>query len=194
MPADRVKPSTSRRHRLCDLINSFGEVMVTKCLNCASHGRICKVHVRSGKCGECLRRGAHCNVRVTESEFKRLVKEKDKLRGQIADSRAAQDAAMRAHEKALEDLRVARAREERLRKQMELIDRRAEEAISVEERSIEELECQERGDALEEISGPPGGFSLPPLTWGLLDGIPPDSWEDPSLWSVDNTAPVAGSA
>jgi hypothetical protein len=52
---------------------------------------------------------------VTESEFKRLAAEKEKLRARIKESRKAQNAAMKASEKALEDLRVARAREERLR-------------------------------------------------------------------------------
>lgn len=80
---------------------------------------------------------------MTESEFKRLAAEKDKLRARIKESREAQELAMKAHETALEDLRIARAREERLRQQMDLIDRRAEGAISVEERAIEELAREE---------------------------------------------------
>jgi hypothetical protein len=54
-------------------------------------------------------------VRVTKSEFKRLAVEKEKLRAHIKESCKAQNAAMKALEKALEDLRVARAHEERLR-------------------------------------------------------------------------------
>jgi hypothetical protein len=54
-------------------------------------------------------------VRVTKSEFKRLVVEKEKLRTRIKESRKAQNAAIKALEKALEDLQVVRAYKERLR-------------------------------------------------------------------------------
>ena len=126
MPKHPQPSSTVRRQRLCEFIESFGETMVKKCSTCVKHNRVCKVHIRSGKCSECLRRGQRCDVRVTESEFKRLAAEKEKLRARIKESREAQNAAMKASEKALEDLRVARAREERLRQQMDLLDRRAD--------------------------------------------------------------------
>jgi hypothetical protein len=113
--------------------------MVKKCSTCVKHSRVCKVHVRSGKCSECLRHGQRYDVKVTESEIKRLTAE-EKLRVKIKESRDAQNEGMHIHEKVLKDLRVARAREERLRTQMDLLDRRAEEAIADEERSIEEEE------------------------------------------------------
>jgi uncharacterized protein YdcH (DUF465 family) len=122
--------------------------MVKKCSSCDKHSRVCKVHIRSGKCSECLRRGQRCDVKVTQSEFKRLAEEKDKLRKRIQEARDEQEAAIKVHEKALEDLKIARAREERLRQQMDLVDRRAEEAIAVEERSIEEQEAAERIELL----------------------------------------------
>jgi len=53
---------------------------------------------------------------VTELEFKRLAAKKDKLRARIKESQAAQDVAIKAYKKALEDLRVACARKERLRR------------------------------------------------------------------------------
>jgi hypothetical protein len=40
-------------------------------------------------------------------------------------------------------LRTARAREERLRQQMDLTDQRAAEAIAMESRALEELESEE---------------------------------------------------
>jgi tRNA A-37 threonylcarbamoyl transferase component Bud32 len=89
--------------------------MVKKCSTCVKHNRVCKVYVCLGKCSECLRRSQRCDVRVTESEFKRLAAEKEKLRARLKESCEAQNTAMKALEKALEDLRVARAREERLR-------------------------------------------------------------------------------
>jgi hypothetical protein len=89
--------------------------MVKKCSLCDKYSRVYKVHIRSGKCSECLRRGQRCDVKVTQSEFKRLAKEKDKLRRRIQEARDEQEAAIRVYEKALEDLKVARARKERLR-------------------------------------------------------------------------------
>ena len=139
MPKHPPESSTTRRHRLYEFIESFGEAMVQKCATCVKHNRVCKIHVRSGKCSECLRRGQRCDVRVTESEFKRLAAEKDKLRARIKESQLAQDVAIKAYKKALEDLQVARAYKERLRRQIDLINRRAEEAIAVEEKGIKEL-------------------------------------------------------
>jgi DNA-directed RNA polymerase subunit L len=54
-------------------------------------------------------------VRITKLEFKRLAVEKEKLRIRIKESYKAQNAVIRALEKALEDLRVARAYKEQLR-------------------------------------------------------------------------------
>ena len=105
------------------------------------------------------------------------------MRQQIKESREAQDAAVKAHEKALEDLQVARAKEERLRQQMDLLDRRAEEAISVEERDLEEQEQRER-EALSEVltfDGPSEGLALnlSPSTWSAIEGFPDNFWEVP---------------
>ena len=140
MPKQPTKSSTVRRHRLYEFVKSFRETMVQKCLTCEKHNRVCKVHIRSEKCSECLKRSQRCDVRVTQSEFTRLLTEKEKLQARIKESREAQNKALKASKKALEELRVARAREEQLRQQIDLLDRRAEEAISVEERSIAEQE------------------------------------------------------
>ena len=198
MPKHPQVSSTVRRQRLCEFIESFGDEMVKKCSTCVKHSRVCKVHVRSGKCSECLRRGQRCDVRVTESEFKRLATEKEKLRVRIKESREAQNVAMKASEKAIEDLRVARAREERLRQQMDLLDRRAEEAIAVEERSIEE---QERAEA-ETITfdGPSEGLALnlSPSTWSAFEGWPFEYWETPDVapsdWLPNIPSTAAGSS
>src|SRR5687767_631123 len=120
MPKQPPAESTVRRHRLADTIDAFGTIMVQKCSTCRQHKRVCRVHVSSGKCGECARRGQRCDVRVTQSEFTRLIAEKEKLRSRIKETQKAQTEALKASEKALEDLRVARAREERLRQQMDL--------------------------------------------------------------------------
>ena len=148
------------------------------------------MHVRSGKCSECLRRGQRCNVRVTESEFRRLAAEKEKLESRLKESRDAQDAAMRLHEKALEELRIHRAREQRLRLQMDLLEKRAEEAIAVESRELEELEQEGVMDFGE--SDP--SVNLSPSTWGAFEGFPVDYWESFDLGPLvaGGTGPSAG--
>ena len=197
MPKHPQPSSTVRRQRLCEFIESFGETMVKKCSTCVKHNRVCKVHIRSGKCSECLRRGQRCDVRVTESEFKRLAAEKEKLRARIKESREAQNAAMKASEKALEDLRVARAREERLRQQMDLLDRRAEEAIAVEEQGILDQEKEESETILFE--GPSEGLALnlSPGTWSAFEGLPYEYWETPNVapsdWLSNIPSTTAGS-
>jgi hypothetical protein len=51
---------------------------------------------------------------VTKLEFKRLAAEKEKLQAKIKESQEAQNKAMRAYKKALEDLQVAQACKEQL--------------------------------------------------------------------------------
>jgi hypothetical protein len=55
-------------------------------------------------------------VRVTQLEFTRLAAEKIKLQTQIKETIDAQNTAVKAYEKALEDLRIAQSKEEQLRK------------------------------------------------------------------------------
>ena len=134
MPAVRSRNSTTRRLELADIIDNFGDIMVQKCSSCAKHNHMCKVHLRSGKCNHCNRQNQRCDVKVTQSEFRRLTEEKQKLKRQI-------DEALSAQADALEALRTARAREERLRQQMDFTDRRAAEAIAVESWALEELDA-----------------------------------------------------
>ena len=56
---------------------------------------------------------------------------------------------MQIQEKALKDMRVARARKERLRKQIDLLDTRADTAVAVEQQNIKELEREEDGGTME---------------------------------------------
>jgi hypothetical protein len=189
MPKNPPAPSTLRRYEISDFIDLFGEIMVKKCSTCAKHNRVCRVHVRSGKCGACNRLGQRCDVKVTQSEFKRLAAEKVKLKAEIQESRDRQEAAFKEHEEALEKMRVARAKEERLRQQMDLLDRRADEAIAVEERQIQELEEAEASETMT-FDGPSEGLALQlsPSTWGAFEGFPLDYWEADGV----DTVPVAG--
>jgi hypothetical protein len=173
MPADRNAPSTRRRYELVAAIEAFGDTMVNKCSACVSHSRVCKVSVRSGKCSECLRRGGRCDVSVTRNEFTRLVAEKKKLDVQIREAREEQD-------KAFEALRVARAKEDRLSKQLALNAKRAEEAIAVESAALAELE-----EDVPEAPWPHGPATLSPGVWS--------AWEDlsPSFWDSGTVIPLA---
>jgi hypothetical protein len=173
--------------------------MVQRCSTCVKHNRVCKVHVRSGRCNECNRRNQRCDVRVTQSEFQRLVDQREKLRKEISAAKVLQEEALKAQEKALEDLRIARAREERLRQQMDLIDHRASEAISVESRAIDELEEEEQ-EAEAALLLPDStlsglGLQLSPTTWGALDGLDDAYWSSVAFLPVDSGGiPEVGSS
>lgn len=173
MPAVRTRNSTERRIDLADFIDNFGDIMVQKCSSCVKHNLVCKVHLRSGKCNYCNRKNLRCDVKVTQSEFRRLTDEKQKLKRQI-------DEALSAQADALEALRTARAREDRLRQQLDLTDRRAAEAIAVESRAIEELEAEEGQETLVPDTSPQGlALQLSPSTWGALEDVPDGFWETP---------------
>ena len=79
--------STTRCYLLSEYINSAGKVIVKKCSTCVKHNRVYKVYVYLGKCGACVRLGQRCDVRVSESEFKRLLSEKEKLKAKIKELR-----------------------------------------------------------------------------------------------------------
>lgn len=185
MPKSSTENSTTRRHKLAAFIDDFGETMVKSCSTCRKHKRVCKVHTRSGKCSECLRRGQRCDVRVTQSEWERLKAEKTKLRREIQEAYETQ-------ERARDELRAAFAKEMRLRQQMDLLDKRAEEAIAVEEANIEELE---RDEALE-LEEVPGGLALglSPQAWSALDGFPASFWETPIVFPDEIGATTAGNS
>jgi len=125
-------------------------------------------------------------VRVTQSEWERLKAEKIKLRREIAEAYEAQ-------ERARESLNAAFAKEMRLRQQMDLLDKRAEEAIAVEEAGIAR---QEEEELLNTTSIPEGnlGLSLEPGTWSSLDDLPLSFWEIPFGLPGETAAAGAGSS
>lgn len=187
MPKQPPRSSTARRKELVEHIELFGDDMVKACSSCAKHSRRCRIHARSGKCSECLKRNQSCDVKVTQSEFRRLADEKKKLQRGIQEAVAAQESAFAAHEAALEALRIARSREQRLRQQMDLVDARASDAIAVESAALEELDL---------ASVPAGDLNLhlSPGTWAELDNQGVDWW-DSVLYGPDGTvAAVVGSS
>jgi hypothetical protein len=152
MPAVRSCNSTTRHLELADSIDNFRDIIVQKCSNCVKHNHMCKVHLRSRKCNHCNRQNQRCDIKVTQSEFCRLTKEKQKLKRQI-------DKALSAQADALEALRTAHAYEERLRQQIDLTDCRATEAITVESRALKELDALEGQETLP-LDIPSEGLAL----------------------------------
>jgi hypothetical protein len=169
-----TETSTVRRHALAEFINLFRTVIVQKYSSYRKHNRICKVYIRSGKCSAYHFKNQSCDVRITQSEFTRLAAEKIKLQTQIKEIIDAQNAAVKAHKKALEDLRVTRSKEEQLRKQMDLVNRRAKNAIAVKSREIKEIEQAERSGVLSfgPVSNKGFNLHLSPNTWGAFKGFP----------------------
>lgn len=173
MPPVRNKSSTIRRKELASFIEEFGDNMVRPCSSCRNAKRVCRVHIRSGKCGECVRRGrSDCDVRVSESEWGVLQREHEKLRKDMEKAREETVALQ-------ERLNKSMSKEMRLRKQLDALERREADAIAVEERDIEEQEKEEQEWVLEpEAAGT--DLHLNPFTWSSLDGIPDDFWDLPT--------------
>ena len=78
---------------------------------------------------------------------------------------------------------------------MDLLDCCAEEAISVEERSIAD---QELDKGTITFNGPSEGITLSPSTWGAWEDLPMDYWLDPNVavpdWPAQIPSTSAGSS
>lgn len=160
--------STVRRKNLGAFIQSFGDTMPRACSNCRRRGVECKVHVRSGICGECHLAGSGqtCDVRVTQEEWARLISERARLLREMKAALEAQRVAEVARSKAIEE-------EAQIREQLRKIEVEAEEAIMVEEAQIQMLERKEA----EQEAGRNSSLALSPYTWSAMDGIPDEFWD-----------------
>jgi len=183
------KPSsTVRRKDLGFFINTFGDIMPRACSNCRRLGLECKVHVRSGTCGECHLRGGVCDIRITQEEWQRLVSERARILREMKAALEAQEVAEQRRQEA-ERLRgeaersrnVALQREASLRDELRQIEIEAEEAIAVEETQILALERHEaeQREAATDDSSASNGLALAPATWSACEGLSDDFW-DPS--------------
>merc|ERR1712224_756283 len=141
-----------RRISLAYSIEQHGTIMVKPCNYCSSHKKVCKVHIRSGRCGECVRRGRRCNLQVTRSEWTRLRAQRDRLTKELESAHAAQRAAQVTEERAREDRNKAFAKEMRGRRDR---CRRAQ---------------HRRGGFSEFLElGHSSVFNLSPSTWDLMN-------------------------
>jgi hypothetical protein len=166
MPKVPSKSSTERRLDLASFIDIYGDVMPVACRNCRIANRVCRVHVRSGRCNECNRSNAKdCNIKISENEWSVIKAEKDRLQARL-------DALQQ------EEREVKKALEENAA--------RAAEAISVEEASIQRLEEQEA--AVSSL----GEVALSPFTWSSMDGLVDDVWDAQVPTYLGN--PIGGTA
>ncbi len=166
MPKFAKPKSTDRRKSLANRINEVGEIMPRKCNNCSKNGRVCKVHISSGRCGACNERGlSSCDVRITEAEWKKLKSQRAVLLEEIERARVATSTAL--------------AKERRLLKQLELLDKRSSEAVASANREVEAENEWDRPDPVLDPSGPSEGdnfLNLLPGTWSAMDGLSDDFW------------------
>ena len=131
-------------------------------------------------------------MRVTQLEFSRLAAEKRELQKKIKETIDAQDAIVKAYKKALEDLHVTRLKEEQLRKQIDLINCYANNAIAMEAQEIKEIEQAEGSRILTFRDVPKDSFNLhlSPSTQGAFKSYPLETQETPyniALVASDNS-------
>ncbi|KAF1982155.1 hypothetical protein K402DRAFT_397896 [Aulographum hederae CBS 113979] len=107
------------------------------CSGCKTRSLKCKVDVRSGRCGECVRRGRKCDLVVTSGEFRKSAQHRNRLR---KDLKASLD----NEERLFQELEKERAKTRRLQTQLEFAEKREGDAIEREFASIEEQEEMER--------------------------------------------------
>jgi len=159
------KTSTERRLDLAAYIDTHGVIMPSTCTNCRENRRVCRVHVKSGRCSECNRHNSRCDIRVTAAEFASLKTARLRLLQQLEEAREATSRAI--------------AREQRLMKELQLVEKRASDAISIESRSIEEQEAEE--ELLAPGPAPSGELALSPFTWSAMDGMDDGFWDSAGL-------------
>lgn len=186
LPSDALP--TQKRKRRANRIHRTGEETMKPCSRCVKNNLVCRVHISSGKCAHChLSNTSRCDAKVTEVEWKKLTDQRKKLLVEL--------------DRAKEALATAHAKEMRLRKQLDAVDRRVEEGRALEEREIAEEEEEERrleaqGLLLDPV--PNSDLALSPLTfsamggyldnefWGFSDGVVADP--------IDGVPLVSGSA
>ena len=80
MPSDRSR-KYKERLVLAEHINSHGTITMP-CSSCQKHGRVCVIlNEKSQRCGECVRRGAKCDVAgISPQSWEALHREEARLK------------------------------------------------------------------------------------------------------------------
>lgn len=157
--------------------------MPRACSHCRENNKECRVHVKSGVCGECILKNRRtCDVRITQNEWQHLLSERTRLLKELKESHDAQElaekdcrAAILAQERAEESRRAAVSLESSLRDQLKKIESEAGDAIAVEEAQILALERQEERESRAVPTS--DALTLSPATWSLMGGVTDDLWE-----------------
>ena len=76
----RPESSTVRRCKLAEYVDFFNDIIVKSYSTYFKYKREYRVYIRSGKYSKYIRRSQRYNIQITQSEYKRLKKEKIKLR------------------------------------------------------------------------------------------------------------------
>jgi hypothetical protein len=103
--------------------------MPVACSKCRKYKRTCLVHISSGRYNYYNRYNSVCDVRVTKAEWSKLKSAREVLLSRLTEAREATSLAI--------------TKEQRLIKQLALVDRRAATVISVGEREAQEAEVEE---------------------------------------------------
>ncbi len=132
--------ATNRRNHLADRVRKRNHKMSSPCGACRRAGAKCLVDVSSGYCARCLERHLKCDLVVTEADWDRLERAREKVEQELKDTVAQVLAAE-------ESRRVLLSKQLRLLEQLGLLGRREKEMFARELSSIEEQEKLEQEDA-----------------------------------------------
>lgn len=144
--------------------------MVETCSTCVKHKIPCTVKSHSWQCEHCDAHGRSCNVKVTQSEFRRLIKKTRDLELQIDR---------------LEAMHIFGVPAERKPRHSDMTHRRASKDMAAESSTLEKSTSGDEKDAIA-----PGipcvrrSIQLSPFTWDVLEDVPDGFWEsglDPAL-------------
>ncbi|KAF2842569.1 hypothetical protein M501DRAFT_998914 [Patellaria atrata CBS 101060] len=171
--------------------------MPTPCSACRRSSRSCIVDIPSGFCSECLARGTKCDLVVTQKDWDKLDVLKARTRSELAaaehDEELALDHEERVRAEASAQVRTARARARRLRRQLRSLEDKEVEMSRRELGSIEELEALERGAGKQQASSVASSSVASPPGWSDLDFSALEGLEFPGFVDETVQGPDGGS-
>ena len=132
----RVEKPRSRKCRrafYAETIEILGSAMPFPCSTCRRQKRSCRISESSADCAECVRHGAkECDVGLSRVQVARLKETKDRLERELEEAEDAEVAAM--------------MKKRQVRKQLAMVDVRANEMLAKEEIIRQRLDAQDEAD------------------------------------------------
>ena len=117
--------------------------MPNPCSHCQQMDRLCRVHSSASRCAECTLHNKACDIQITDTDFSRLSKRRKDLLLKMRAARFARERALEAERLAREASSAALAKEERLIKELDLLDKCADKIVTTAESRIKEQELDE---------------------------------------------------